>query len=1000
MRKFIFGLSIIFLILVSLTCVSAAFSSTLSPRYINRSVISGINVTVTAPHVNATLINITLPSTFSFVDGNQSTNLGTASFSNSSTNIWWNTTDDGFEGNTTSSFYFNVTAPTAGDTNLQVNVLRVDSNSNLSTLNITVNFDFYGYVKNETGGYQNYTNVSIYQFVEQQNAPVLEILVASTTTNASGFFNLTSINASANNFVVKTVYYNGSGIATKVGASIPPFPVRMYYSSGQNDMSLANSTLYLQPAATIRLYAHNTTDKQLFGYEVIDQKVGFPIASNLFANYSGVNITVPAGRSYVITMLREQSKFRMVGGGICNGSFYNATTCPSPPISNSSLGTINAGDILIVNQSLVTTKYRLYGCINTSAGHNNTVINVTKITLKLVAFETSSGMFVPPMPADQGDINVSESKQLNMSNSTGWATAGGVSCPGSLAAYNVSALGSSSGITYVVEVYAKNASSEADTHVGGNYLAAFQNVTVSNHTAFNLTLYKLLGTYVNDSISKQDANTSQMKINIVNESADLVTVDMHVEVSVKNSNTGVGTTNYMIETITNGTFYLPILNNTDWVKVALFPSNSPPMEKTLNLSAAENNITLVSIEPSSGGDKGLRRMNASGQLEEINASDMPIQLRFLRRGTTDVITEMNATDFNPLKALVAGQIDLEIKVIATNVTMKFHNFDMFSAKQPPMFAVLDNNSMSSTSQTWKFGNFVPDDVYDNVTLIIPYDDTVMNESYLYNMSIPALYKEDPTTTHQLAVAWNRTAGNTTSDLPDEFIDYNVSRYRNYLTSVGATCSKTDATSACYMNTTGNEIYMEIPHFSGLSPSVTGSAPGGAAAGNGGNGGSGVGTTTTFWRSTYAVSAAQFQTGYTKQLASKQRLRVSINDTFHYIGVVNVTNTTVVINVSSTPQQVTMEVGDEEKFELTNDTFYDLLVKLNSIADSTANLTIKSIHEEIPEEAVEEEEEEAVTPGEEGEEEIEGRNWLIWVIVIVIVVILAVVAYLIYQKKNM
>lgn len=106
-------------------------------------------------------------------------------------------------------------------------------------------------------------------------------------------------------------------------------------------------------------------------------------------------------------------------------------------------------------------------------------------------------------------------------------------------------------------------------------------------------------------------------------------------------------------------------------------------------------------------------------------------------------------------------------------------------------------------------------------------------------------------------------------------------------------------------------------------------------------------TTSFWTSTTVLTNDQFTQGYTKELAVKSRVKFTISNSDHYVGVISLASTSAVINISSNPQQASFNIGDEKKFELTNDTYYDLSVKLNSINNSKANITVKSIHELIP-----------------------------------------------------
>jgi hypothetical protein len=166
----------------------------------------------------------------------------------------------------------------------------------------------------------------------------------------------------------------------------------------------------------------------------------------------------------------------------------------------------------------------------------------------------------------------------------------------------------------------------------------------------------------------------------------------------------------------------------------------------------------------------------------------------------------------------------------------------------------------------------------------------------------------------------------------------------------------------------------------------------------GNIGGGGTATTSFWTLTSNVNDEQFKQGYTKQLAVKQRIKISVNNTSHYIGVIKLTNKSITINVTSEPQQAVLAVNETKKFELTNDTFYDLLIRLNNITENKANLTIKSIYEKIVEveEEKKEEKDKEIEIAEEEKEELakeKGKLW-IWVIVWIVVVSLVVIAGLV------
>ena len=105
--------------------------------------------------------------------------------------------------------------------------------------------------------------------------------------------------------------------------------------------------------------------------------------------------------------------------------------------------------------------------------------------------------------------------------------------------------------------------------------------------------------------------------------------------------------------------------------------------------------------------------------------------------------------------------------------------------------------------------------------------------------------------------------------------------------------------------------------------------------------------TTAWVATFIAETSALEKGYTKELAAKDRIRVTVKGQDHYVGLLEVDSTTADIEVSSTPQRATLIIGESKKFEVTNDSIYDLAVTLLGINESKANITIYSISEPIP-----------------------------------------------------
>jgi len=85
--------------------------------------------------------------------------------------------------------------------------------------------------------------------------------------------------------------------------------------------------------------------------------------------------------------------------------------------------------------------------------------------------------------------------------------------------------------------------------------------------------------------------------------------------------------------------------------------------------------------------------------------------------------------------------------------------------------------------------------------------------------------------------------------------------------------------------------------------------------------------------------------------------------------------------------------------VTEDNFYDVYVILNSISDGKADITIRSINEEIPEES----DSPIETTGEvtEKEEIIEESKNIIPIVIgaIVLILILGIVGFVIYKKRQ-
>ncbi len=861
------------------TLNTTPISSGFTPDFINidANTMMLVNLTTNATEGNVTSVTFSFGAGASYVASSNRSSLLDWAFSTTGTSIAW-TYGAGatvFPANATYNFYFNITAGTAGELSLipQITVTKYnETNASVShtlttAINVTadgratagiltVNFALAGFVKNETGSLSNNTNVSVYAVVMQPNAPPAEWFLRSTRTDANGFFSLTGINATSFTstvYRVKIIHYNetlsNNGVATKVGPTLPPFPGMLFSRppkmAGREDFdappTINGTTFNLQPAVTLNISATDWNGiYNKFGYEVSDINSGFPIDSSIFASTANVQVVVPAGRDYNVMVARPPSDgtvgFLSGPPTVCNGTFINATTCPSMPRSNASTGSLTAvsGSSINVRFNLTDIQRQFYGCLSVS-GNATQIDNITVINPRMMPYAG----FVPPVEADDGNISTSDQAQLNMTFHKL-----NTSCPASaIAWFNISLLSS----TYLVEFFGSNTtvSNAAFSAVG-----VVQNVSLASGSVnLNLTLKPMLGTWYTGGLGA--VNTSKMLFNFTNASGTTLTQAPNVELVVYYPQTGK--IRYMIDTteISSGIFYFPIVNETNvFARINVY-GRGPPVEKKVNLTA-----TKVVVTVDDGAGFGFRRMLANGTLDtDMNVSAIPIQMRFLTNSaacnvvdpaTSCELATMTAASFNPFKVMMAGKVNMELKIISSGVKITYINYDMFQAKPPTntMFDEASEAASSGNAVLWKFGSFAPADAYDYAIIAMPYSDSTFDEGKEIRASIPVLYDED------MNEVWNRTAGNTQDNLTYDYAgaksaNYNSTGYRGLLDATGVSCSTTDSNIAsfyCYIDISGNILYMRIPHFSSVGPQVSGTAVGStaAAAAAGGSGGGGIG----------------------------------------------------------------------------------------------------------------------------------------------------------------
>ena len=146
---------------------------------------------------------------------------------------------------------------------------------------------------------------------------------------------------------------------------------------------------------------------------------------------------------------------------------------------------------------------------------------------------------------------------------------------------------------------------------------------------------------------------------------------------------------------------------------------------------------------------------------------------------------------------------------------------------------------------------------------------------------------------------------------------------------------------------------------------------------------------------YRPTEDELNQGYQKTMYKYWKILFKIEGISHTFKVEDITEETANISISSETQESTLSVGEEAKFDVTEDNYYDVLVKLDSIYTaswgSKANFTIKTIYEEIT--TQEEEEDQIISQQEESIK----KNYLWWIVTGIIIV--GIVSYLLLTKKK-
>ena len=192
----------------------------------------------------------------------------------------------------------------------------------------------------------------------------------------------------------------------------------------------------------------------------------------------------------------------------------------------------------------------------------------------------------------------------------------------------------------------------------------------------------------------------------------------------------------------------------------------------------------------------------------------------------------------------------------------------------------------------------------------------------------------------------------------------------------------------YVNCTDYVGYINSSAMRSLTVSVS-STNGGSSGGSGGSS-----------AKTYSPTEAQLKEGYTNSLSTGDKMSFGLGGENHSLEIVNIIGTIINITLNSNPINFILGIGEERRFDLDNNSIYDLLVRLNSVIYGKANLTIKEINESISLESRDGEINQSIIENENEVGDVGAEKDIAWIYVIVVgLIISGIIGVILWRKKH-
>jgi hypothetical protein len=796
-------------------------------------------------------------------------------------------------------------------------------------------FVLNGTVYDVNGNALNNTNVSIQIRGNQWSDLGRNI----TTTNENGWFELNVSGQISDGYMYQLSLVHRNSTTNEVdwvSQSLPTIPLSPF-------LNLVGNNYYLVEAATMNITVVNRTGQMTSSYatQVKDTSLGYPVECS------------SSGLSYICYVPKDKNYSVMIYPSQCSGPncehfvpvSFNWNNFSSSSSYNFGRSSYNHTTKTVHKMFNITESFAwVSGYVQNSSGAE--FAGWTTLTVVPLLLEPGNMIF---MQYGKLPFNISSWRGDGFSDNynltSGWFN---ITLPYS----------SAENVNYLLFVAGKK---------GGNFYGSYRNLTMGSEIIdLNFSMYGLLGSENNITMSDSSGgqlniSTAQQTFNLVNTTnASLSQTSAHIETKVDYSLFGAREITFMNDVNPSGSasFSVPLINITGIKEINIYSKSYAPkklVSRSVAQIVANSNITLKAFQPGeadSGQNIAITSLNitvykSNSTCDVANPSAGCILRSF-------VPSSMQNMESNMMPIIFGGG-KLSLRISFSGISVHYMNVD-FMASGPPDAAfdnALDNSSTSGSAfgAAMKFGSQGPK-VYDFILVAMPYiegnsTNTGLNESAPINMSIPILYDED------WNVIWNAsTNGTSTSALAGNY-SYYSSRQSEWSLISPTVCinsqSSQNTSSPCFIDNSSNKIWVRIPHFSGTSPTISGSvavATGAGSSSSSSSGSSGSSGTTSSTIYSYDEKDFSLYSSVNKILGKNDKIKIKINNESHSVTISSLTNTSTSIEVSSTTQTANLSIGGIKKFDVNADGYYDLQVTLNAITNSRADVTISYLHELI------------------------------------------------------